>query len=358
MDKNLTVENALKELLAEKKFLLNDSRALVTTLQKHVAPVHAMQLTLFRKALLDANISEALMLADGLDKNARSQAEVEAVARLKEINLPEESAMLVVHTLTEAMDWHKEVLKTSEPTSISDNELKFFPVINNNVHSQHETTKSNSKPVAIHINTVSENDKIESNTSSDTRNNGISVVELFQQAKSRKTVKTVNEDGNTDSKTSNATRNNSISVTELFQWAQRSFKIKEIVIAFNEMMRETDTTINGIFIRQKFIKDYRVIAFKCVNFEERVNRPEVPPRFMVCTISESKLWGVSLSDGTLAVLPGLHEYESTAHYQSGLKELFKSEYISGSYRKIEVIKPAIIKRDYQIIKRGELSLSQ
>ena len=388
MDKNLTVEKALKELLAEKKFLLNDSKALVTILHKHVAPVHAMQLTLFRKALLDANIGEVLMVADGLDKNARSTAEAEAVARLKKINLPEESAMLVIQTLTETMGWNKKVLEPPELSSISVNEMKFFPIINNNVQSsqqettkstlepdeligeyppldllvtQQETLKSNPKTVATHINTIAEDDKIDSKTSSDTRNNSVSVVEIFQQARNRKTAKAINKNGKINSKTSNDVKNNNISVTEIFQWARRSFKIQEIIVAFNEMMRETAKATgfgSNMQIRQKFMKDYNVIAFKCVNFIERVNHPEEKPRFVVCETSESTLWGVPLLDGTLAVLPSLREYESTAHYQGGLKELFGSNYISGSYQKIEVIRPAIMNRDYQITQKGELNLSR
>ena len=142
---------------------------------------------------------------------------------------------------------------------------------------------------------------------------------------------------------------------------QESSEIREIVVAFNEMMRETAKAQgfgSSMQIRQKFIKDYRVIAFKCVNFEERVNRPEVQPRFETSDMLENTLWGTPLQDGTLAVLPGLRQYESTAHSQGGLKELFRSSYISGSYRKIEVIKPAIVTRDYKIIEKGELSLSR
>ena len=140
---------------------------------------------------------------------------------------------------------------------------------------------------------------------------------------------------------------------------QDSSKIKDIVTAFNEMMRKpATTTMSGLNMRQQFMKDYKVIAFKCVNFEERVNRPEDKPRFATCTTSESTLWGVPLQDDTsLAVLPGLRNYESTAHDQGGLKELFESGYTGGSYRKIEVIEPAIVTRDFQIIKRGKLRLS-
>ena len=143
--------------------------------------------------------------------------------------------------------------------------------------------------------------------------------------------------------------------------SQESYKIQEIVVAFNEMMRETAKATgfsSNMQIRQKFMEDYRVIAFKCVNFMERVNHPEEKPRFVVCETSESTLWGVPLSGDTLAVLPSLREYESTAHSHGGLKELFKAGYTSGNYRNIEVIKPAIVTRDYKIIEKGELSLSR
>lgn len=147
--------------------------------------------------------------------------------------------------------------------------------------------------------------------------------------------------------------------TETVRDLQGSSESQKIALAFNKMMFDL-TRAQGLGprnIRDAFMQNYRVVAFKCSNFEERINRPEVKPQFVTCQPSEGTLWGVPLSDGNLAVLPALREYESTAHSQGGLKELFDSDYRSGSYRKIEVTRPAIMTRDFQIIKKkGELRL--
>ena len=142
---------------------------------------------------------------------------------------------------------------------------------------------------------------------------------------------------------------------------QSSSEISKITEAFNKMMLDS-TRQEGIDLwelRNGFIMAYHVVAFKCVNFQERMNhQSEVKPQFEKCQPSESTLWGIKLSDGTIAVLPGLREYEMTAHLYGGLKELFYSNYQGGSYRKIEVEQPAIMKSDFSLVKEGKLRLSQ
>lgn len=139
-------------------------------------------------------------------------------------------------------------------------------------------------------------------------------------------------------------------------------EIQKIIVAFNKMMLDStkldESSMELWKLRNNFIENYKVIAFKCVNSQERVNHPEEQPRFEMCRPSESTLWCIKLSDGTFAVLPGLREYESTAHFQGGMKELFNADYKTGTYRKIEVVKPAIVKRDFSINEQGELRLRQ
>ena len=134
---------------------------------------------------------------------------------------------------------------------------------------------------------------------------------------------------------------------------------QQLALDFNAMM-DSLATASGLGIRSikdTFMRDHRAIAFKCVNFEERVNRPGIPPQFAQCMPSESTLWGVPLSNDRMAVLPSLPAYEMTAHLQGGLKELFESGYRAGSYRNIKVEEPAIVSRDFKDIKKGVLKLS-
>ena len=103
MDKNLTVQEALTKLLAEKKFLLNDGKTLMTELRKHVAPEHSMELAFFHDALVGANIGELLILADESGEDAHNQAKAKAIALLQKNNMPKEKAESVVEKLMTAM---------------------------------------------------------------------------------------------------------------------------------------------------------------------------------------------------------------------------------------------------------------
>lgn len=139
-------------------------------------------------------------------------------------------------------------------------------------------------------------------------------------------------------------------------------KLKQIAQSFNDMMAEVKAAgIGGGLIKNQFMRDNQVTAFKCINYEERLLRPNDPPKFAICKPNESTLWGVPIQDGGasyLAVLPSLAAYEKVAHNQGGLRELFVSDYISGSYRNIKVDRPAIMTHDFRtVVSRGELSLS-
>ena len=181
MNENLTVQEALAKLLAEKKSLLNDSKALMTALQEHVAPAYSMQLAFFRNALVEANIGEVLILSDGSNKDTRDRAKSESIARLEKNNMPKERAEFVVQTLTEAMGWHKEPPPPLELPSSHNDDLKFFPVVDDNIqHSQQETQIKASESVKTHLDTIDENDnadnKTESKTAVDYYNDGLIAV--------------------------------------------------------------------------------------------------------------------------------------------------------------------------------------
>ena len=105
MDENLTVREALAKLLSEQKSILNDGRALTDALEKIVAPEHFMELARVRRALVEANIGECFMVADGSDRKARDRAALEATERLKKIHLPPESAKSVVEMFKDVMGW-------------------------------------------------------------------------------------------------------------------------------------------------------------------------------------------------------------------------------------------------------------
>ncbi|MBO6178244.1 MAG: hypothetical protein J6O04_03645 [Selenomonadaceae bacterium] len=134
---------------------------------------------------------------------------------------------------------------------------------------------------------------------------------------------------------------------------------KGIAEKFNDMMAEAAAApgLMGKSIREKFARDYKVTPYKCVNFAERLNNSDIPPRFEVCGLGDSTLWGIPISGDKMAILPSLPAYEETAHFRGGMKELFESNYKTGSFRKIEVREVAVVSKDFSQIKKGELYLS-
>ena len=190
MDKNLTVQEALTKLLAEKKFLLNDGNSLMTELRERVASEHSMQLAFFQNALLDANIGEVLMLADEAGEDARDKAKAEAMTRLQKNNMPKKRAESVVQTLTEAMGWES-------PSSLRDNGRKFFPAIEDESQtSQQDIHERAPEPEKINPETFAGGDKTDNKTEDktvDTTNNELS--------NSQRNYNSVAEGGKTNDKT-------------------------------------------------------------------------------------------------------------------------------------------------------------
>lgn len=141
---------------------------------------------------------------------------------------------------------------------------------------------------------------------------------------------------------------------------------RNVMVAFKRMMDQIAgvSTYEGEDIRENFAEKYQVRVFRCVNAEARMTNRELLPKFEESM--DGELWGISLQDGTLAVFPNLSTYESTIHFQGGMKELFVSNYNGGSYSQIQVKSPAIVTGDYQtknfdsdaIQQKGELILSE
>ena len=107
LDNELTLQEALKKLLSEKRTLLNNGRELSEKLKEYVSPEHAMELGLYRNVLTQTNIGERLMAVDKSDKEIHENAKSDAITLLKnKIYLPEDIALNVVNTLTEALGWN------------------------------------------------------------------------------------------------------------------------------------------------------------------------------------------------------------------------------------------------------------
>ena len=142
--------------------------------------------------------------------------------------------------------------------------------------------------------------------------------------------------------------------------ADQNAELRAISGAFQKMTSDLKASPwDSNTIKANFAQMYRVVAFKCINSSERVNRPELPPVFAESNLNDGTFWGVPIStNGALFVFPkpGLSDYESGRHYQGGFKELFDVPYSGGNYRKIDVELPAVMTRDFKIIRQGKLNL--
>ena len=111
--------------------------------------------------------------------------------------------------------------------------------------------------------------------------------------------------------------------------------------------------------KQDFQRKYGLCGFVCVNADERVNHPEIPPKFKVNeSLVDASIWGFQF-DAYYLVAPKPQKYVGNDHNYGGMKELFKSNFQQGcTYSKIKLNKPAIMTQDLQIIwRQGDLQLN-
>ena len=135
-------------------------------------------------------------------------------------------------------------------------------------------------------------------------------------------------------------------------------KLKQIADEFNAMVtRASNAGMGVVDVKREFVQKYGVIAFKCVNYHERMSDSGLPPQFAVDEpLAGKNLWGIPINNEYLAVVPNMPDYEKNAHFKGGMKELFNPEYSDGRY-KIKVKRPAIVKRNnFEIKFLGELEL--
>ena len=135
-------------------------------------------------------------------------------------------------------------------------------------------------------------------------------------------------------------------------------KLKQIADEFNAMVaRAANAGMGVVDVKREFVQKYGVIAFKCVNYHERMSDSGLPPQFAVDDpLAGKNLWGIPINNDYLAVVPNMPDYEKNAHFKGGMKELFNPAYSDGRY-KIKVKRPAIVKRNnFEIEIPGELEL--
>lgn len=115
---------------------------------------------------------------------------------------------------------------------------------------------------------------------------------------------------------------------------------KKFVNDFNALSK-----LSGYSARQaraKFLRGYKIIAFNCANVEERMNRPNLLPRFAESdSVASGDFWACEVEDDIFAVVPNLKTYTENHHAERAFGQVFESNYDSGSYSKILVERAAI-----------------
>ena len=133
----------------------------------------------------------------------------------------------------------------------------------------------------------------------------------------------------------------------------------DLVAIFNSLANKKGFALNDA--RKDFLNRYRVRAFNCANFAERVNEPIPPPKFVeVETPASGEYWAVPVKDNLFAVFPNVKSYTANAHSQRAMGEVFRSNFMAGrTYNEIIVDKPAVFEYAgtvWRLIQQGSLQL--
>lgn len=133
------------------------------------------------------------------------------------------------------------------------------------------------------------------------------------------------------------------------------------VAAYNDLMQRVKSMgVAGQDAKKEFVSRFQVRAFSCVNYTERVNRPDLPPRFADASSAlTGNFWAFPVRGDTFAVVPNIKTYEGQLHDTGGLKEAFISNFMPGkTFQSIYVVRPAIFGVGWaSIVQQGELRLS-
>ena len=113
--------------------------------------------------------------------------------------------------------------------------------------------------------------------------------------------------------------------------------------------------------RKEFVSKYNVRAFSCANYEERMNEPIPPPKFLDSESAFSgEYWAVPLKLTQFAVFPNVKAYTNNFHAARAMGEVFNSNFTSGrTYNEIIVDSPAIFEYSgaaWHLKKQGVLQL--
>lgn len=136
-------------------------------------------------------------------------------------------------------------------------------------------------------------------------------------------------------------------------------RLLQFIQEYNDLMSQRDNSMAARDAKKAFVQKYQLRGFDCINFEARMNHPELPPQFAEnANPAQASFWAMQAQGETYGVVPNLKAYEEQVHQTAGMKEVFDSNFQGGSYSGIKVLKPAFFAGLTQLMERGKLDLKK
>lgn len=138
-------------------------------------------------------------------------------------------------------------------------------------------------------------------------------------------------------------------------WETRA---RKFAAAYNQFLQTKVTGMGARNLKERFLQEYQIVGFSCVNYEDRMSNPDIQPLFQINeNQKEAHYWACPLGGNLYAVVPNSREYEMQKHTTVGYGKVFHSNYAGGVYHSITVIQPAIF-RELVLQRPGQLQLGK
>ena len=126
---------------------------------------------------------------------------------------------------------------------------------------------------------------------------------------------------------------------------------------YNIWQSKTDG-FEKINARKDFIAKYKVRYFNCVNYNERMNQPKLPPIFEESSAS-GEYWAIQTAGNIFKVVPNVKSYNDNYHVARAMCEVFDSNFDVGNYSNIQLERAAEFTnsgQNWTLVKKGKLIL--
>lgn len=363
-DSKDSVQEILKQILAEDINLLNSRDTLYNQLEEKVPSRYKRELSAVQKALQN-NIGE-LFLKAKLENTESSKVEAKSktIDILRQNNIQERTIQKVVAIFAYALEWYELI------EEVEDEEIEAINTIN--------SKQLNLEDVVFSIKCLNENLAKHEKDLSDIKSylNNIN-GELSKQKKEIEAIKSYLITTDEKYKTKQSLFQNSIQdiSAKLSQHEKNLNGIKNYIKKLNVQNQMYDSQAINIEktdigkweklanLWKGFVKDYNSFASKNMSpYEERIAYKYFFKNYNIKRFlyagDKARCWGFNFQSEMYAVVPKINiVYDYQLHETEKMKEVFSSDYKSGSYTSIRIIKPAIfeyVNDNWNLLEQGEI----